>query len=92
VHDFAQGLLDALLSKIEAGGSAEKIAENDYLMKCKFVFLCPSSSFLRLTKCYSCDACYTYRTTNSHSWTCCDASAAREHPGCDGKKSEQSQL
>jgi hypothetical protein len=34
VQDFAQALLDALLAKIEAGGTAEKIAENDYLMKC----------------------------------------------------------
>jgi exportin-2 (importin alpha re-exporter) len=36
VHDFAQGLLDALLTKIEAGVSPERVAENDYLMKCEY--------------------------------------------------------
>ena len=34
IHDVAQSLLDALLAKIEGAGSAEKVAENDYLMKC----------------------------------------------------------
>ncbi|CAG8598816.1 6838_t:CDS:10 [Acaulospora colombiana] len=33
VQSFAQGALEALLSKMESGKSAEKIAENDYLMK-----------------------------------------------------------
>jgi exportin-2 (importin alpha re-exporter) len=35
IHDLAADLLDALLSKIEAAGPPEKVAENDHLMKCK---------------------------------------------------------
>ncbi|KAF5323094.1 hypothetical protein D9611_009310 [Ephemerocybe angulata] len=34
IHDSAAQLLDALLSRIEAGGTPEKVAENDHLMKC----------------------------------------------------------
>jgi hypothetical protein len=34
IHDIAPSLLDAILTKIEAAGSAEKMAENDHLMKC----------------------------------------------------------
>ncbi|GBE78774.1 Importin-alpha re-exporter [Sparassis crispa] len=34
VQDIAPPLLDALLSKIEKAGTPEKVAENDYLMKC----------------------------------------------------------
>ncbi len=35
VHEFAPALIDALLRKVEQPGTPEKIAENDYLMKCK---------------------------------------------------------
>ncbi|KAG6917213.1 hypothetical protein DXG01_003418 [Tephrocybe rancida] len=34
IHDFAADLMDALLTKIESAGTAEKVAENDHLMKC----------------------------------------------------------
>ncbi|KAG8688800.1 importin-alpha export receptor [Ceratobasidium sp. 423] len=34
IHDFANDILSALFTKIESGGSPQKIAENDYLMKC----------------------------------------------------------
>ncbi|KAJ4471965.1 CAS/CSE protein [Lentinula aciculospora] len=34
IRDFASDLLGVLLSKIERAGSAEKVAENDHLMKC----------------------------------------------------------
>ncbi|KAG5641488.1 hypothetical protein DXG03_005099 [Asterophora parasitica] len=34
IHEFAPDLVDALLSKIESAGTAEKVAENDHLMKC----------------------------------------------------------
>ncbi|KZV93299.1 importin alpha re-exporter [Exidia glandulosa HHB12029] len=34
VQDSAGGILDALFSRIERGGSPQKVAENDYLMKC----------------------------------------------------------
>ncbi|EGN91830.1 hypothetical protein SERLA73DRAFT_100047 [Serpula lacrymans var. lacrymans S7.3] len=34
IHDFASDLLDAILSKVEAAGTPEKVAENDHLMKC----------------------------------------------------------
>ncbi|KAG6841642.1 hypothetical protein C0991_008627 [Blastosporella zonata] len=34
IHDFAADLVDALLTKIESAGTAEKVAENDHLMKC----------------------------------------------------------
>ncbi|KDN36257.1 hypothetical protein RSAG8_10945, partial [Rhizoctonia solani AG-8 WAC10335] len=34
IHDFANDILSALLAKIESGGTPQKIAENDYLMKC----------------------------------------------------------
>lgn len=41
IHELAPTLVDALLKKVEQGGSAEKIAENDYLMKCSFGSLTP---------------------------------------------------
>ncbi|KAH0580356.1 hypothetical protein H2248_001858 [Termitomyces sp. 'cryptogamus'] len=34
IHDLALSLVDALLTRIESAGTAEKVAENDYLMKC----------------------------------------------------------
>ncbi|TFK20990.1 importin alpha re-exporter [Coprinopsis marcescibilis] len=34
IHDSAPELIAALLSRIEAGGTPEKVAENDHLMKC----------------------------------------------------------
>ena len=34
IHELAPHLLDALLKKMESAGTPEKIAENDYLMKC----------------------------------------------------------
>ncbi|KAI0340315.1 Cse1-domain-containing protein [Trametopsis cervina] len=34
VHESARPLIDALLKKVERAGTAEKVAENDYLMKC----------------------------------------------------------
>ncbi|KAI0684913.1 Cse1-domain-containing protein [Cytidiella melzeri] len=34
VHEFARPLVDALLKKVEQAGTPEKVAENDYLMKC----------------------------------------------------------
>jgi exportin-2 (importin alpha re-exporter) len=39
IHDIAADLLNALLRKIEAVGppQAEKVAENDHLMKCKSI-------------------------------------------------------
>jgi exportin-2 (importin alpha re-exporter) len=40
-------LVESLLAKIESAGTAEKIAENDHLMKCTYSFL--SCCFLPLT-------------------------------------------
>ncbi|KIP01732.1 hypothetical protein PHLGIDRAFT_336871 [Phlebiopsis gigantea 11061_1 CR5-6] len=34
IHEFAPALIDALLKKVEQGATPEKVAENDYLMKC----------------------------------------------------------
>ncbi|KAH9931314.1 armadillo-type protein [Fomitopsis serialis] len=34
IHELAPHLLDALLKKMESAGTPEKVAENDYLMKC----------------------------------------------------------
>ncbi|KIM79693.1 hypothetical protein PILCRDRAFT_791278, partial [Piloderma croceum F 1598] len=34
IRDISPALLNAVLSKIEGAGSAEKVAENDHLMKC----------------------------------------------------------
>ncbi|TFK71152.1 importin alpha re-exporter [Pluteus cervinus] len=34
VRDFAGGLVDVLIKKIESAETAEKVAENDHLMKC----------------------------------------------------------
>ncbi|KAJ8091228.1 importin-alpha export receptor [Marasmius tenuissimus] len=34
VQDFANDLINALLSKIQSAGTPEKVAENDHLMKC----------------------------------------------------------
>ena len=36
IHEFASPMIDALFKKVEYGGTPEKIAENDYLMKCKW--------------------------------------------------------
>ena len=36
IHEFAPALVDALLKKVEQGATPEKVAENDYLMKCAF--------------------------------------------------------
>jgi exportin-2 (importin alpha re-exporter) len=38
VRPFAENILMALFSNIEKGGTPEKIAENDYLMKCQLIF------------------------------------------------------
>ena len=35
VQPFAENVLLALFANIEKGGTPEKIAENDYLMKCE---------------------------------------------------------
>jgi hypothetical protein len=35
IHDLAPQLLHASLTKIESAGTAEKVAENDHLMKCE---------------------------------------------------------
>jgi exportin-2 (importin alpha re-exporter) len=35
IHDIAPGLLNALLTKMESAGTAEKVAENDHLMNCE---------------------------------------------------------
>lgn len=34
IHDSALNLVDALLTRIEAARTPEKVAENDHLMKC----------------------------------------------------------
>ena len=34
IHDHASGMIDAVLKKIEAGGTPEKVAENQHLMRC----------------------------------------------------------
>ena len=34
IHEVAPALIDALLKKVEQGATPEKVAENDYLMKC----------------------------------------------------------
>ena len=34
IHEIAPDLLNALLTKIESAGTAEKVAENEHLMKC----------------------------------------------------------
>ncbi|EPS95676.1 hypothetical protein FOMPIDRAFT_1025652 [Fomitopsis schrenkii] len=46
IHELAPHLLDALLKKIESAGTPEKIAENDYLIKCVMrVILTARSTF-----------------------------------------------
>ncbi|TRM64668.1 armadillo-type protein [Schizophyllum amplum] len=34
IHDFAADMINALLKKVEAGGTPEKVAENQHLMRC----------------------------------------------------------
>ena len=34
IREIAPSIVDVALNKIEPGGTPEKIAENDYLMKC----------------------------------------------------------
>ncbi|KZT00874.1 uncharacterized protein LAESUDRAFT_731806 [Laetiporus sulphureus 93-53] len=46
IHELAPHLLDALFSKVEQAGTPEKVAENDYLMKCVMrVILTARSTF-----------------------------------------------
>lgn len=35
IHDSAASLIDALLSQIETATTAEKVAENDHLARCR---------------------------------------------------------
>ena len=35
IHEVSPALINALLKKVEQGDTPEKVAENDYLMKCK---------------------------------------------------------
>ena len=60
IHEFAPALIDALLKKVEQGGSAEKVAENDYLMKCTLDPL-PRCAVVRLIL-RRCDAGDHHRT------------------------------
>lgn len=41
VRPFAENILMALFNNIEKGGTPEKIAENDYLMKCRWTMRTP---------------------------------------------------
>lgn len=43
IRPFAENILMALFANIEKGGTPEKIAENDYLMKCMYSFLTTSA-------------------------------------------------
>jgi hypothetical protein len=38
IHDIAPELLNTLLTKIESANTAEKVAENDHLMKCELLY------------------------------------------------------
>lgn len=88
IHDLAADLLDALLSKIEAAGPPEKVAENDHLMKCK------STAYLHclrvLTPVCRCDAHNRHRPPNSHSYLSASPPAARQHPWRNCQEPEQS--
>lgn len=42
IRPFAENILMALFANIEKGGTPEKIAENDYLMKCVYSSLTTS--------------------------------------------------
>lgn len=46
IHEFAPALIDALLKKVEQGATPEKVAENDYLMKCIMRVIITSRSSL----------------------------------------------
>lgn len=43
IRPFAENILMALFANIEKGGTPEKIAENDYLMKCMYSSLTTSA-------------------------------------------------
>ncbi len=61
MHESARPLIDALLKKIEQAGTPEKVAENDYLMRCRQLFfvvsLVPFDTVMG--RCHACDY---YRT------------------------------
>jgi exportin-2 (importin alpha re-exporter) len=49
IHDSALDLIDALLSRIEAARTPEKVAENDHLMKCtSYASMPPAPSLLNI--------------------------------------------
>jgi len=38
IQPFSAELIDTVLNKLESAGSPEKVAENDFMMKCKWEF------------------------------------------------------
>jgi hypothetical protein len=74
-------LVESLLSKIESAGTAEKIAENDHLMKCihpflPFVLLSASDMPFALRL----DASYLDSTSNTHTWPRTNSGAIGDDP------------
>ena len=64
VREVAPGLLNALLSKVEKAPSPEKMAENDYLMKCPY--LLQLSYVHSVDQCwFRCHACHCYCAVNA---------------------------
>jgi len=48
VQPFAESILMALFRNIQSGATPEKLAENDYLMKCASLALAPCGPLSRL--------------------------------------------
>ena len=93
MHEVAPQLLDALLSKIEKAPTPEKVAENDYLMKCMY-HNCNHTSEkdtdgILPSRCHACDRhCPVYLRC----WLRADTPAAGRHSRCDLEEPEQPEL
>ena len=63
IRELAPSIIHSVLTKIEAGGTPEKIAENDFLMKCKSLILLLLFTLLRMSFSGAMRVIFTARTT-----------------------------
>ena len=86
VRPFAESILMACFRNIESGNTPEKIAENDYLMKCR---LPRGASFSRTdTSSARCHACHHHGSTKPDAGLSGDSGTSRRHHRRDQQEPE----
>lgn len=91
VREIASHLLNVLLGKIEKAGTPERVAENDYLMKCESN-ICSPVEFRSLTTCLRCVACHHYSSVDTRDKLRADLATARGYPRCHLQEPQQPEL